>query len=401
MSSMNKRIRAMECIKCHKELPVGDYLYGCPYCGEKGENASVSFRYEGYAGFHPEYKGMKRYMDFLPYEDFPTLGEGNTPLTRLPILEKKLGLGVVYSKNEFQNPTGSHKDRMNPMIVARAKKLGAKVVACASSGNEGVSLAAYAARANLECVIVTTFGITDIWKSAMIAAGAQVVLVEKSSDRLLYLKDKIENEGWYCATNQLDVPVGSCAYGIQGYKTISYELYEELSESMPDYILVPTCRGDLLYGIYEGFRDLKDQGMLQVIPKLVAVEPFSRLEQVLKGSDYRLKFEGDSGLTPSIGGMTATYQSKKALDDSRGFAVSIGQDRVVDNILELARQGLYLEASSALNYGCLSVAIEQGKIELGSSVVLISTSHGFKNRPEFFEREDILNNIKQVGGRKL
>lgn len=396
MLNMNKRISTMKCIKCHRELPVGDYLYGCPYCGEKGENASVSFQYEGKASFRPEYRGMKRYKEFLPYEDFPTLGEGNTPLTRLPLLEEKLGLRAVYSKNEFQNPTGSHKDRMNPMIVARAKAIGAKVVACASSGNEGVSLAAYAARANLDCVIVTAANITDIWKSAILAAGAQVVVTEKPSDRLEYLKDKIENEGWFCATNQLDVPVGSCSYGIQGYKTISYELYEEFGEDMPDYIFVPTCRGDLLYGVYEGFRDLKDQEMLPVMPKLVAVEPLPRLEKVLDGADYREKFPGDSSLTPSIGGATATYQSQKALEESGGFAVSVGQDQVVDDIIELAGQGLYLEASSALNYGCLKAAADAGKLEPGASVVLLSTSHGFKNRPEFFEREDILNKIKKA-----
>lgn len=99
---------------------------------------------------------MLRYGERHPYRTFPTLGEGGTPLVSLPILAERLQVQGLWVKNEGQNPTGSHKDRLSPLVVARALELGRTTVVAASSGNQGVSLALYAAAAGLECEIVTT-----------------------------------------------------------------------------------------------------------------------------------------------------------------------------------------------------------------------------------------------------
>ena len=139
---LNPRIRAMVCLKCGKEYPAGDYYFGCPECRDRGENAAMTFRYEGEGCINETGTGWARYASMLPYGDTPTLGEGNTPVLELPALAEELGTAKLYTKNEFQNPTGSHKDRMNPFIVARAAQQGFTAVTCASSGNE----AAYSSR---------------------------------------------------------------------------------------------------------------------------------------------------------------------------------------------------------------------------------------------------------------
>lgn len=381
---MNQRVKEMRCIRCDTALPVGDYLFGCPHCLQEDHRAAVTFTYSGDAQIHTDEKGLKRYVEFLPYEDFPTLGEGETPVISLPRLADDLGLAGLYSKNEFQNPSGSHKDRMNAQIIARAKDIGAKTVACASSGNESASLALYAAVAGMRCVNVASKDINDIWRTACVVPGTELILVDTPAQRLEYLQERIDKEGWYCATNQLQVPVSSSSYGIQGYKTIAYELFEHFGESLPDYVLVPTCRGDLLYGIYEGFRDLELSGRISPMPRLVAVEPIPRLERVLEGADYRNVFQGNSDLTPSIGGGTATYQSKLALENSGGFAVSPSPDTVVEDVYTMASHGLYLETSSATVHSCLKNAIAAGNIPEGANVLFISTSHGYKNDPQLF-----------------
>jgi threonine synthase len=210
---------------------------------------------------------------------------------------------------------------------------------------------------------------------------------------LKYLQDKIDHENWYCVTNQLIPPVGSSCFGIQGYKTIAYELYEQLENNVVDYIFVPTCRGDLLYGIYEGFQDLITQKMMNYLPHLVAVEPIPRLERVLLGEDHKCIFDGNTELTPSLGGGTVTYQSLLAIQKTKGFAISISQNKVMDNILKMAGYGLYLETSSAILYGCLEKAVLQKKIPADAQIVLIATSHGFKNDPDYFKRINIANLI--------
>lgn len=380
---MNDSVKSMVCIKCKKEFPVSDYLYGCPECFKKGENSNLTINYIERWEVNTEKKGMLRYEKMLPYNDIPTLGEGNTPVVRSEKLENKLGLEALYIKSEFQNPTGSHKDRMNPFIIARAEETGKKTVTAASSGNEGVSLAAYAAVRGMDCVIVSTKTINPIWKEAICAVGGQIVLTETPDDRLTYIQEKIETDGWYNATNLLDIPVGSNPFGIQGYKTIAYEIYEEMKDNMPEYILIPVSRGDLLYGIYQGFQDLTEAGQIKEIPRLVAVEPFKRIARVLEGADYRDKFPGDSFLTSSIGGPTVTYQSKLAIEGSKGLALDIEQEQIMESVECMGKAGFYLETSSAACYGCIKEAVESGKIPEKSRVLIIATSHGFKNAPGY------------------
>lgn len=369
----------MYCIHCGRELSVGDYPLGCPDCLKKKYPSSLSFKYNKDWSVNEKQRGMKRYVSRLPYGDFISLGEGNTPVITLDNLAKEICIKKLYVKNEFQNPTGSHKDRMNPLIISRAKENRCKMVAAASSGNEGISLACYAAASSIPCTIVANKTISDFWKTAITSLGAKLILTESAHERWNIIKEKTDSEKWFSATNVYDPPVGSCAFGVQGYKTISYEIYEELGDKLPDYILIPVTRGDLLWGIYEGFSDLKMAQRIKKIPRLVAVEPFERIEKIKSYDDIKLHYEGDSRMTPSIGGNTVTLQSLLALKKSRGFAISIHQNFVKSAICEIGKGGLYLESASALPIIALKKLVEEGKISQKETVMIIATSHGFKN----------------------
>ena len=377
---LNPRIRGMVCLKCGREYPVGDYFFGCPDCLSRGENAALTFLYEGEGSIDTSASGWKRYASMLPYDNTNTLGEGFTPVLELPALAEELGVEKLFTKNEFQNPTGSHKDRMNPFILARAAEKGFSTVTCASSGNEAASLAAYAAAEGLKCVNVSTASIPELWKKASDESGAELVLVPDSNARLAYQREHMGNE-WYPATNLLDIPTSSSAYGIQGYKTVSFELFERFGEDLPEYILIPTCRGDLLYGVFEGFSDLKKYGYIRTLPKLVACEPNPRLELVLEhGKKHTDCFAGSTSATSSIGGATTTWQAEFALRQSGGFAVSVSQEEAVASVGKMARHGLYLETSSAIVYPCLKKAIGENRILASASILLILTSNGYKNK---------------------
>lgn len=382
LHQLNSRITGMICPRCQKRYPVEDYFFGCPACLERGTSSNLALVYEGKGQIHTEADGWHRYQDFLPYDDTVSLGEGFTPVRTFPRLAKELGFRKLYTKHEFQNPTGSHKDRMNPFITARAREAGYSTVTCASSGNEAASLAAYAAAEGLNCVNVSTRSIPSLWKNASDATGAELVLTDTPAARLFYQKEQLaQGKDWYPATNLLDIPSGSSPYGIEGYKTLPFELYEQLQNKLPDYILIPTCRGDLLYGIYLGFRDLLQADYIQTLPHLVACEPIPRLELILSGQRrVEDKFEGDSSSMSSIGGNTATWQSVTALRGSGGFALSASDTDIRDAVRAMASHGLYLETSSAVVYPCAKKAQKQGLISSHASVLFVLTSNGYKNK---------------------
>ena len=233
----------------------------------------------------------------------------------------------------------------------------------------------------LNCVNVSTRSIPSLWENASDAAGAKLVLTDTPAARLFYQKEQLaQGKDWYPATNLLDLPSGSSPYGIEGYKTLSFELYEQLEGQLPDYLLIPTCRGDLLYGIYLGFRDLLETGYIKTLPRLVACEPIPRLELILSGQKrVEDKFEGDTSSMSSIGGNTATWQSVTALRESGGFALSASDTDIRDAVHAMASHGLYLETSSAVVYPCAKKAQKQGLISSHASVLFVLTSNGYKN----------------------
>ncbi len=382
MYKLNDRLKGFYCLRCGEEFNIADYFTGCSTCSSDGFPVSLAPYYRGNCQIKNDQKRMFRYGSFLPYTDFPSLGEGGTPLIQARRLAEKYNLNSLYIKNEFQNPTGSHKDRMSPFIVARALETNSNIITVASSGNAGASLAAYAASAGLECKVITQSNINPVWKRAIAATGAELIYTETSQGRWDYLKEKVEKEGWYPATNYITPPVGSNPFGVQGYKTIAYEIYEDLQGVMPDWVLVPASRGDMLWGIYQGFQDLQDIKKISKLPRLIAVEPIERIQKVLKGADYRSSFTGDYALTTSIGGNTVTYQAIEAINNTKGTAVSVQQKEVPANIKELSSHGLYLESSSATIIGALKKLLKQGVIVTSDRVVMIASSNGYKDFPE-------------------
>ncbi|MDE2912536.1 MAG: pyridoxal-phosphate dependent enzyme [Paracoccaceae bacterium] len=380
MFQINPRLSGFTCLRTEIKLPVGDYYEGSPASARQGYPASLCATYRGSPVWPPTGldKGMARYRDYLPYLTFPSLGEGATPLVPIPTLAHSVGLEHVWVKNEGQNPTGSHKDRMSPLVVARASATGRKTVAAASSGNAGVSLAAYAAVAGLNCAIVTVQTIGTAWKRALETYGVELIVTSDARERWELLRRKTRDGNWYPATNYMVPPVGSNPYGVQGFKTVAYEIVEELGPAVPDCVIVPTSRGDLLWGILEGFRDLHDQEQIGAIPRMYAVEPYPRIARVLEGSDYRLGFPGATRMS-SIAGDTVSYQAVSAVKRSGGDAVVVTDDDVKAAIPRLAGHGFYCESSSAASLAALDVLHRSGRLGSMRTAVLILTSHGYKD----------------------
>jgi len=357
---INRNAKHLQCIKCKEIYPIDDYYEGCVICKEKGKPSNLTMIYTTYDE-----------RCALPFESYLSLGEGNTPLISFHYDNHAL----LYMKNEGQNPTGSHKDRMSAQIVTRAVSEGFRGVAIASSGNAGISIAAYCAYAGIECTVISTKKLKSQVRKYLENYGAEIILTETPNDRWKVLRDLTE-EGFYPGSNYLSPPVGTIYFGVQGYKSIAYEIFEQLKGKVPSKIFVPTSRGDLLWGVWQGFKELKKFHKLISLPQIIAVEPFQRLDLVHKGEDYTRLFPGQTELT-SIAGSTVTYQAVAAIKESSGNVVVVSSKAAFIAQKYLANRGIFLEPSSASVFSGFMRLKQKGIIYENEIIVLIGTSSGF------------------------
>ena len=381
--ALNTQLARFSCIRCGTQLPLADYFEGCPACLTEGQPAAIR------SEFHQfpmklgalDVQGMARYAAWMPYSSWVSLGEGGTPCTPFNLLADALGVAAIHLKNEGMNPSGSHKDRVSCLTVTRALDIGATKIVAASSGNGGASLALYAAAADLKCCIVSTPALSPIHRRAITLTGAELVIADDSLERWRLVTEMVKQQGWFSATNYLNPPVGSNHFGVDGLRTIAFELVEDLGPDNIDAVLVPTSRGDLLWGLYEGFRQLKAMERIKALPRLFAVEPFPRIDRVLNGAAQTGTFPGSTALF-SIGGSTVTYQAAEAIRQTGGNAVVVDDTAVVRDQSRLARHGCYAELSSAATLTALEILLQKGEIARNDAVVLIATSNGYKDLPD-------------------
>jgi threonine synthase len=380
----------LQCIRCSAEYEVGPIYKGCTRCLERGLPTNVKVVIDGDAikrSFDPRSlegrpDSMWRYSEFLPVEleRAVTLGEGLTPLTHLPRLGRRLGLSKLYVKNESMNPTWSFKDRLASSAVSFAPSLGAKVITGSSSGNAGAATAAYAARAGMPCVMFTTQQFPTAMKVQMGVYGTKLVAVPTIYDRWKLVEAGVDQFGWFPVTVFVYPLVGSNTYGIEGYKTIGYEIVDQLGR-VPDKVVMPVGAGDAFFGAWKGFQEYRELGYADDVPTMLAGEVFGPLENALaKDLDHVEETHRAPTVAISVGMHTSTYQALSVLRESKGAARSATDDEMISMQKQLAAdEGIYAEASSVLSLAVIPRMIEAGAIDPDETVVAFLTSTGLKD----------------------
>lgn len=368
------------CLRCGRVTALDDRVTGCDRCATQGFGVPmVPTRPVGppptKPGPAPAGTGaMWRWVELLvPCGEPVSLGEGGTPLVRLD----RIGLpGQILLKYEGANPTGSFKDRLASGAVSRARRRGAATVALASSGNAGLSAAAYAAAAGQTCVVISTPGLPEPTGAILGALGARLVLTDTSTDRWIALRTGVERLGWYPLTNYLLPPVASHPAGVHAYRTIAYELAESLGWQVPDWVVVPVSRGDGLVGLWAGFEELRELGWTEAVPRMLAVERFPSLTGALRRGLEQPERVADDGATQarSIGDRLATTMSLLTLRRSDGAAVTCDDQQMWAAWRMLAASGIVVElASAAALHGARHLAAI-GALTERSTVVLLGTA---------------------------
>jgi threonine synthase len=382
-------VLGLQCVRCGALYPADHYAEDCPACRPLARsNLTVvyepSLRTPRAKPPLDAGRGLWRYGDLLPVDqaDGVSLGEGGSPLHRLDRVGSSIGLSNLFAKDETRNPTWSFKDRLACMAVSTAKKIGAKVIVSSSSGNAGAAAAAYAAKAGLPCVVFTFKGTTGPMLTQMRAYGATVVAVENKADRWTLMEYAVRKFGWFPTSPFFGPVVGSNPYGIEGYKTLAYEIAEQMDWHVPDWCVVPVCYGDALLGMWRGFEDMVAFGWASRMPRMVAAEVYGSLGAALAdGSDtppdVRKNYES---VAVSIGATRGTYQALDIIRRSGGVALTIGNDEMMQAQQTLAsREGLFVEPASAAGLAAVEQLAAAGRLGERETVVTLLTASGLKD----------------------
>jgi threonine synthase len=302
-----------------------------------------------------------------------SLGEGDTPLLRA----REFGPNV-WLKYEGKNPTHSFKDRFQAVAISAAVALGKTRVVCASTGNHGVAAAAYSARALLECAVLTHEEAPAPHVEAIRQFGATPVAVPPSARNELLCK--LVDAGWYPSTTFWPLPVSN-PYGVEGYKTIAFELFEQIGQDAlaTAHVFVPVGGGDSLYGIYKGFRELVNLGALARLPRMYACQPTGAAPLVAaetSGADDVPHVEIDRSLALSIREADTGMHALRGLRDSAGGAMAVSDSEIMDAAGRLGSLGVSVDPASAASVAGALGAVRDHIVTDDGPVVCILTASG-------------------------
>ena len=390
---MSKSAPGYVCIRCGHATPLRLNVdsRGCLVCRDQAPAnlrvayaANVRKRWDFAAAAANGLPSLWRYEAMLPVasRDAISMGEGMTPLLAAPAMGKRLGLGRLLLKDETRNPTLSYKDRLSTVAITAARQMGAKVVATSSSGNAGASLAAYAARAGLPCIMVTFANSTGPMLAQARKYGAMVLPLASKSARWPLLGQAVEQLGWFVTSPFRAPVVGSHPIGLEGYKTLAYETVQQMGGDVPDWVVMPVCYGDALFGMWQGFLDLHASGVIARLPKMAAAEVFGSLKTALADSgdavpEMEARFDT---LAVSIGTSQGAFQALQVLRQSGGTAVPVGNDGLIRLQEEFAAsEGIFAELASVTPLAAAGRLRASGVIGAGETVLAVITASGMKD----------------------
>jgi threonine synthase len=327
---------------------------------------------------------MWRYRDLLPIEDstpIVSLGEGFTPLVKADRLGAELGLRNLYLKNDSMNPTNSFKDRVVSVAISWARAHGFEAIACASTGNLANSVAAYSARAGLECFVFIPVDLEPAKIVSISVFDPNVVAVRGNYDEVNRLCSQlVESTPWaFCNINIRP-------FYAEGSKTVTFETVEQLGWKLPDEIIIPIASGCQFVRHRQAVRELMDFGLVrdEKVPAFTGA-------QALGCSPVYNAFNSDTpervmpvkpdtiARSLAIGNPSDGMYVNRIANETGGVVEAVTEEEIVDAMRLLARtEGIFTETAGGVTIGVLAKLARAGRWKGDEVVVAYVTGHGLK-----------------------
>ncbi len=326
-------------------------------------------------GLHSRPATIWRYHEALRIpdpSDVVTMGEGMTPLVPTP-----RGNHDLRMKLDFTFPTGSHKDRGASVLMTKLRDMGATDVVEDSSGNAGSAIAAYAARAGMDCAIYVPHDTSPAKCEQIRVYGADLRLVD--GDREATTRAVLEAAATSCYASHNWNP-----HFIEGLKTVAFEIAEQLDWRAPDNVVVPAGFGGIFLGLYRGFAEMLGHGITDAQPRLLVAQSercCPIYDAWRAGADTVSRYENP---TPTLAeGIASTRpvrarQVMTALRETNGAVTTVSEDEIGAGIDVLAREGIYVEPTSAVVVAAFDHFVAQGVVSPGDLTVSVLTGSGLK-----------------------
>jgi threonine synthase len=387
---------------CGRTLELHTPAMACPVCGEllevvvdapQSDAATLKRLWlERRRSFSSlDASGVWRFREALPAyaaEHVVTLCEGNVPLVRAQGAAQFAGLGHLHFKHLGWNPTGCFKDLGMTVGMTEARHLGAKVVACASTGNTAASLAAYAARAGITGRVYLPAGQVSRNKLAQaLDFAAEIVEIQGSFDDALNTVLALPPDEVYFL-NSVN------PFRIEGQKTCMYEVMEERGWRAPDYLVVPGGNLGNSASFGKAFDELLRWGLIESAPRLIVVQaaganPFARLwrERAENPNAVLTPLDPETRATAiRIGNPRSWRKALHAVESTGGLVMEVTDEEIGAAKAAIGRDGIGCEPASATTLAGLRKLREAGKVEPDAEVVAMLTGHGLKDTAYILEQ---------------
>jgi threonine synthase len=379
-------VTGLRCVFCG-QIYSTRVQYTCPRCGIAGI-LDVQYDYGAIARVLTRRRMAARlevshwrYLEIMPLREdakLPDLVVGGTPLTPAPALGRHVGVPKLFLKDDGRNATGSLKDRASSVGVARASLQRKKVIACASTGNAASSCAGMAASMGIQSVIFLPERAPEPKVTQLLIFGATVLRVRGSYEDAFQLCQKsCERWGWYNRNSAIN------PYLVEGKKTAGLEIAEQLGWEPPDWVAVSVGDGCTIAGVWKGFRELREIGLIARAPRMLGV-------QAAGAAPVTRCFETGEELEPmeprtiadsiAVGVPRNWKKAVMAVKESGGAMVNVSDGEILDAMRYSGRlAGVFAEPAAATAVAGLRRAVANGVVGRRSTAVALITGNGLKD----------------------
>jgi len=291
-----------------------------------------------------------------------------------PQVPLEVSMARTYAKLEYMSPTGSLKDRGVTVMVSYMKEKGVKKAIEDSSGNAGASVAAYCARAAIDCEIFVPEKVRAGKATQISAYGATLRKIPGGREAATTAAHKAAAHTFYASHHWNP-------FYIRGKETMAYEIVEQLEWNAPDFVFVPAGSGSTFYGAIKGFTNLMSRDIIESFPKIIGVQSdqCAPIYSALKGSPFDV-----TGRTDTIAdGISVRAPARlddivEAMKQVKAEVEIVSDPEIIDSLKTLGHKGFFVEPTSAVVHAAWKKWLKKGKIDAESCVVLVLTGIGLK-----------------------